>query len=177
MHPFRRANRFRGAHLMKTTFKTKNNLSAETRSKAAAALNQTLANCSDLYSQTKQAHWNLRGPRFYQFHLLFDRLAGMVEEHLDTVAERVSSLGEVAEGTVRLAAANSEIEEFPTEPAGDAAYLEALIERYGIVANSTRKAIDDSDKAGDADTADLLTAVSRDLDEALWLLEAHTQGH
>ncbi len=161
---------------MKTPFKTKNSLSPATRAKAAALLNQTLANCSDLYSQTKQAHWNLRGPRFYQFHLLFDRLAGMVEEHLDTIAERVSSLGEIAKGTVRDAAKNSALKEFPTEPAGDSAYLDALIERYGVAANATRKAIDESADAGDADTADLLTAVSRDLDEALWLLEAHTAG-
>ncbi|HEX4084874.1 MAG TPA: DNA starvation/stationary phase protection protein Dps [Chthoniobacteraceae bacterium] len=157
---------------MKTPHKTKNSLSPAARAKAAALLNQTLANCSDLYSQTKQAHWNLRGLHFYQYHLLFDRLAGMVEEHLDTVAERVSSLGGVARGTVRDAAKNSELKEFPTEPAGDVIYLEALIDRYAVAANSTRKAIDESDDAGDADTADLLTAVSRDLDEALWLLEA-----
>jgi starvation-inducible DNA-binding protein len=161
---------------MKTLFQTKNSLSNNSRVKAAAILNQTLANCSDLYSQTKQAHWNLRGPRFYQFHLLFDRLAESVEKHLDTIAERVSSLGAVAKGTVRDAAKNSALEEFPTEPAGDTAYLAALIERYAVAANATRKGIDDSDAAGDADTADLLTAVSRDLDEALWLLEAHTAG-
>ena len=161
---------------VKTPFKTKNNLSPTTRAKAAALLNQALATCSDLYSQTKQAHWNLRGPRFYQFHLLFDRLAEMVEKHLDTVAERVSSLGEIAKGTVRMAAKNSSLDEFPTEPAGDELYLQALIERWGVAANETRKAITTADDAGDPDTADLLTAVSRDLDEGLWLLEAHTGG-
>jgi starvation-inducible DNA-binding protein len=161
---------------MKTPFKTKNSLSGRARAKAAELLNQALATCSDLYSQTKQAHWNLRGPRFYQFHLLFDRLAEMVEEHLDTIAERVSSLGAIAKGTVRDAAKNSALEEFPTEPAGDAVYVDALIERYAVAANATRKAIDESNAVGDADTADLLTAVSRDLDEALWLLEAHTAG-
>jgi starvation-inducible DNA-binding protein len=159
---------------MKTPFKTRNSLSPSTRAKSAAALNATLATCSDLYSQTKQAHWNLRGPRFYQFHLLFDRLADSVEEHLDTIAERVSSLGAVAMGTVRNAAKHSALDEFPTEPASDTGYLAALIERYAVAANATRKAIDDTADAGDADTADLLTAVSRDLDEALWLLEAHT---
>jgi starvation-inducible DNA-binding protein len=159
---------------MKTLIHTKNSLSEGTRAEAAAILNHTLANCSDLYSQTKQAHWNLRGPRFYQFHLLFDRLAESVEKHLDTIAERVSSLGAIARGTVRDAAENSALKEFPTEPAGDTAYLTALIDRYAVAANATRKGIDDSNAVGDADTADLLTAVSRDLDEALWLLEAHT---
>jgi len=161
---------------MKTPFATRNSLPAGTRAQSAALLNQTLATCSDLYSQTKQAHWNLRGPRFYQFHLLFDRLAETVEKHLDVTAERVSSLGEIAKGTVRMAAKNSALEEFPTEPAGDEAYLKALIERYAVAANAARKAITTSAGAGDQDTSDLLTAVSRDLDEALWLLEAHTGG-
>jgi starvation-inducible DNA-binding protein len=161
---------------MKTAHKTRNSLSEATRAASAALLNQTLANCSDLYSQTKQAHWNLRGPRFYQFHLLFDRLAEMVEKHLDETAERISSLGAVARGTVRDAAKNSDLAEFPTVPAGDTLYLAALIERYAVAANATRKAIDKTDEAGDADTADLLTQVSRDLDEGLWLLEAHTGG-
>jgi starvation-inducible DNA-binding protein len=144
---------------MKTAYKTRNSLSNATRAKAAEILNQTLANCSDLYSQTKQAHWNLRGPRFYQFHLLFDRLAESVEKHLDTIAERVSSIGAIARGTVRDAAKHSVLKEFPTVPAGDSAYLTALIERYGVAANAARKGIDDSNDAGDADTADLLTAV------------------
>jgi starvation-inducible DNA-binding protein len=159
---------------MKTPFNTANSLPEAARVQAAAILNQTLANCSDLYSQTKQAHWNLRSPRFYQLHLLFDRLADSVQEHLDTIAERVSSLGAIACGTVRDAARNSALPEFPTEPAGDTAYLAALVERYAVAANAARKAIDNSNAAGDADTADLITAVSRDLDEALWLLEAHT---
>ena len=161
---------------MKTSTPTKNSLSSDTRSRAAVLLNQTLANCSDLYSQTKQAHWNLRGSRFYQFHLLFDRLAEAVEKHLDTIAERVSSLGAIARGTVRDAAKNSALAEFPTEPAGDGAYLAALTDRYAIAANATRKAIDEVNNAGDVGTADLLTQVLRDLDEALWLLEAHATG-
>ena len=160
---------------MKTIFDSKIDLSADTRKKAAAILNQTLADISDLYSQTKQAHWNVRGQYFYQLHLLFDRLADEVEEHVDTLAERITAIGAVAMGTVRMAAANSALKEFPTDKAEDLHYVAALVERYAQCAKSVRQGIADTAGMGDADSADLLTAISRDLDSALWMLEAHTR--
>lgn len=154
---------------------TQNSLGSETRVQVAKILNQSLADLMDLYSQTKQAHWNVRGRLFYQLHKLFDELAEIVEEHLDEIAERITALGAQALGTVRLAAANSRLTEFPIEESQDDVYLAALSGRYALCANGTRKAIDETDSLGDADTADLLTAVSRDLDKALWMLEAHTE--
>lgn len=160
---------------MKTFFNTQNDLSAAARKKSAAILNQTLANLTDLYSQTKQAHWNVRGQYFFSLHKLFDELAGTVEEHIDPTAERITAIGAVANGTIREAAAASVLREFPTKDAEDLGYVHALIERYAACAAAARKGIEDSAHAGDADTADLLTAVSRDLDKSLWFLEAHTR--
>jgi len=147
-------------------------LSEKTRAAVITLLNQQLANVSDLYSQTKQAHWNVRGPEFYQLHKLFDDLAEPLEEHIDTVAERAVTLGGVALGTVRAAAKHSEIPEFPDEP-GAMEYVKELAKRYATVANSVREAIDAADKLGDANTADLFTALSRELDKAVYFLEAH----
>ena len=50
-----------------------------------------------------------------------------------------------------------------------------MIDRYGVVANMARKAISETDDAGDPTTADIFTAESRMLDKALWFLEAHLQ--
>ena len=60
-------------------------------------------------------------------------------------------------------------------PAMVSNHVQDLIERYGTVANTLRRNIDEADEAGDADTADIFTAASRDLDKALWFLEAHVQ--
>lgn len=147
-------------------------LSEKTRAGVIALLNQQLASVSDLYSQTKQAHWNVRGAEFYQLHKLFDDLAEPLEDHIDTVAERAVTLGGIALGTVRAAAKHSEIPEFPLEPGG-MEYAKELGKRYAEVANSVRKAIDRAAKLGDADTADLFTALSRELDKAVYFLEAH----
>ncbi|HUG12145.1 MAG TPA: DNA starvation/stationary phase protection protein Dps [Opitutaceae bacterium] len=156
-------------------FNSKNDLPAASRKRVSAILNQTLADLSDLYSQTKQAHWNVRGPSFYSLHKLFDDLAASVEAHLDDTAERITALGALAQGTVRQAAAASALPEFPDAQPGEFSYVAALVERYSAAAKSVRKAIDATDALGDADTADLLTGVSRDLDKALWMLEAHSR--
>ncbi|HUN08530.1 MAG TPA: DNA starvation/stationary phase protection protein Dps [Aggregatilineales bacterium] len=156
------------------TFKTSIDLPAKTRESVIVLLNQQLADTFDLLSQTKQAHWNVKGMNFIALHKLFDELVDTLEDQVDEIAERVTALGGLAMGTARMAAANSTLPEFPTVTAGEDV-VKALVERYAALAKSTRAAIDTADKAGDADTADLFTGVSRDLDKHLWFLEAHLQ--
>jgi starvation-inducible DNA-binding protein len=156
-------------------FNTKNDIPADAREKSSATLNQALANLSDLHSQTKQAHWNVRGASFYALHKLFDDLAASVESHIDDTAERVTALGGIAKGTVRMAAAASALPEFPDAQSEELSYVAALVERFAVAAAFVRKSIDETAALGDADSADLLTTVSRDLDKALWMLESHTR--
>ena len=157
------------------TFSTKNDLSAEIREKAVALLNQQLADTFDLYSQIKQAHWNVKGMQFIQLHLLFDQLAGEVLEYVDTIAERATALGGMALGTTRMAASASRLPDFPTEGLGSRQAVEQLSARYAALAKTTRAGIDAADEFGDLDTADVFTEVSRGLDKGLWFLEAHIQ--
>ena len=75
-------------HAEKVVRSTRNDLGVEVREKATALLNQHLADASDLHSQTKRAHWNVKGMHFFQLHELFDTLADEVEEYADLIAER-----------------------------------------------------------------------------------------
>lgn len=158
------------------TFKTSIDLAAKTRTAVVALLNQQLADTSDLYTQTKQAHWNVKGPQFIALHELFDELAGELLDHVDTIAERITALGGYAMGTARMAAASSRLPEYPTDVFGGMETVGVLVERYAALAKSTRAAIDAADEASDADTADLFTGTSRFLDKSLWFLEAHLQA-
>jgi len=151
---------------------TGNSVPQKSRPMLVTLLNQVLADLGDLYSQTKQAHWNVRGRNFYPMHLLFDQLADMAEENWDDVAERTVQLGGYARGTVRMAASASQLAEWPENLEGEAAFVKALADRFVQTANSVRAAIDAASELGDADTADLFTEISRKLDKALWLLEA-----
>jgi starvation-inducible DNA-binding protein len=151
---------------------TRNDLPEDVRKQSCEVLNQILADVSDLYSQTKHAHWNVRGRLFYMQHKLFDEVAESVEEHIDTLAERIVQLGGVARGTVRQTAEQSALDEFPMVQKDELDFTRALADRFCTAAADARKGIDDCEGAGDADSADILTQISRDLDKSLWFLEA-----
>src|SRR5580704_2751915 len=114
---------------------TQSNVLAGSKEKLVALLNQALADLGDLYSQTKQAHWNVRGKKFYQLHLLFDSAADAAEEHWDDVAERAVQLGGYARGTSRMTAAATQLPEWPTGLDSEEEFVAAVAERFGQVAN------------------------------------------
>ncbi|MCA9908493.1 MAG: DNA starvation/stationary phase protection protein Dps [Anaerolineae bacterium] len=157
-------------------FTTRNDLPQRVRATMVDMLNQQLADVFDLYSQTKQAHWNVKGMQFMQLHELFDSLAGTVLGYVDMIAERATALGGYAQGTARMAAEHSTLEEFPEQIVEGKQVLEVLAERYAQFAASTRAAIETALEHEDQDTADLMIEVSRDIDKALWFIEAHLQG-
>ena len=157
------------------SFSTSVDIPAERRAKINKVLNQHLADSFDLLSQVKQAHWNVKGSDFWQLHKLFDEVAERVEEWVDEFAERVTALGGYANGTARMAAASSTLPEFPTDITDGMDYVKAVVARVAAFTNSARAAIDEADKLGDANTADLFTEISRCADKYLYFLEAHLQ--
>ncbi len=156
--------------------RTKNDLAKKNREKIIATLNARLADAIDLKTQAKQAHWNVKGPHFIGLHELFDQVATAVEAHTDLIAERVTALGGTAMGTARVAARESSLSEYPLEIVDGTAHVDALSTAMADFGKKIRKGIDDTDKLGDADTADLFTEVSREIDKLLWFVEAHIQA-
>src|SRR5262245_10315032 len=154
-------------------FKTKNDLPEATRIKAVELLNARLADCTDLQTQTKQAHWNVKGPHFIALHELFDKVNEEVEDYIDDIAERAVQLGGVAEGTVRMVAKRSALAEYPAKAVDGRSHVEALSSALAAFGAAARKAIDQTNDLGDLDTADLFTEVSRGIDKWLWMVEAH----
>jgi starvation-inducible DNA-binding protein len=157
-------------------FKTKNDLSEVTRKQAIELLNARLADCKDLQTQTKQAHWNVKGPNFIALHELFDKINEEVDEYVDEIAERAVQLGGVAEGTARMVAKRSSLPEYPANTVDGRAHVEALSSALAAFGKAARKAIVQSNEFGDLDTADLFTEVSRGIDKWLWFAEAHLQA-
>ncbi|MGB0562725.1 MAG: DNA starvation/stationary phase protection protein Dps [Spirulinaceae cyanobacterium] len=155
------------------TLSTRIDLSESVRSKLIPLLNQTLATTLDLKTQTKQAHWNVKGTDFFQLHELFDEMSGELEEYVDMVAERVTALGGIALGTARIAADKSLLEAYPIDILDGMAHVTALADRFATYAKHVREASAQAGELGDDSTADLYTEISRTIDKRLWFLEAH----
>jgi len=158
-----------------TMHDTSIDLPANLREQMIALCNQQLANTFDLYSQTKQAHWNVKGIHFSELHLLFDKMAESIFDYVDTIAERATALGGTALGTACMAANASEFPEFPSDVFDGTTMLQVIIERWAQYATAVRAAANQADDAGDLDTSDLFVDVSRTADKMLWFAEAHLQ--
>ncbi len=159
-----------------TLHKTQNDLGEQSRRSMIELLNQQLADVLDLGLQAKQAHWNVKGPHFIGLHELFDKVAEELEEFTDGIAERAAELGGVALGTVQIISKNSRLTAYPLDLASGRGHVAALSSALANFGATTRAAIDSAGKAGDADTADLFTEVSRGVDKLLWMIEAHLQS-
>jgi starvation-inducible DNA-binding protein len=159
-----------------TLYETENDLPKATRVELNALINQRLADAIDLQAQLKQAHWNVKGPHFIGLHELFDEIAEDVEKYVDLIAERVVQLGGIAQGTVRVAAARSRLDEYPLDIADGAAHVEAVARALSTFGREARMTIEETTAFDDADTADIFTEISRGIDKWLWFVEAHTQA-
>ena len=156
-------------------YKTENDISQQRRSKLNALMNQRLADVVDLQTQLKQAHWNVKGPHFISLHQLFDQIAEEVEEYVDLIAERIVQLGGIAEGTARVAAARSRLEEYPLTIGEGSAHVTAVAKALATFGREARVSVEEAGKMNDADTVDIFTEISRGLDKWLWFVEAHSQ--
>lgn len=154
-------------------YSTRNDLPLAVRTTVSQLLESRLADGIDLMLQAKHAHWNVRGQNFVSLHELFDEIAEKAEEFVDCIAERAAALGSVAEGTVRVAAKRSTLDEYPLTISLGREHVDALSAATAKFAKLVRAAIAEVTRLEDAATADLFTEISRAADKILWMLEAH----
>ena len=152
---------------------TRNTLPQSIRIQSVGLLNRNLALAIDLERQAKQAHWNVKGPNFIALHELFDKVAETAEEFTDLLAERATALGGTAEGRIHAAAESSSLPHYPGDIVSGREHVDALSTALATFGTVAREAIDQAERFGDADTADVFTEISRETDKQLWLVEAH----
>lgn len=156
--------------------RTRNDLPEGVRAEMAELLNRRLADTLDLALRAKHAHWNVKGPHFIPLHELFDRVHGAAAAAADQLAERAAALGGAAQGTLPEIHGSSSLPPFDAKLVRGADLVAAVAESLAAAGSGYRSAIAAADGAGDADTADLFTELSREADQLLWMVEAHQQA-
>src|SRR5687768_1183434 len=151
---------------------TRINIPQEIRLYLITLLNQSLACTVDLWSQLKQASWNVKGTDFSQLQALFETIATELNAYVNLMAERIVVLGGEVLGTVRTAATQSTLPEYPSGLVEGNAHVLALAERFAHYTTAIRHAIACAADVGDADTAAIYTDISRGVDKRLGGLDA-----
>src|SRR5262249_37859265 len=146
-------------------YTTKNDLPESTRARVIETLNLRLADSIALQTHAKQAHWNVKGPNFIGLHKLFDEIWEAKLEYKDLLAERVVQLGGIAEGTARAAAQRAQLEPYLMHISSGKEHCEALSSALATFGRAVRKGIDEAGEAGDQDTGDIYTEISRGTDK------------
>jgi starvation-inducible DNA-binding protein len=149
-------------------------LEAQVRVASVEALNQILADTMVLRDLYKKHHWQVAGHTFYQLHLLFDKHYGEQSTLVDTLAERIQSLGGISVAMAHDVAEMTRIERPPRGREQVPVQLSRLLEAHEIIIQEVREAARQAAVAGDDGTNDLLVSdVLRTHEMQVWFLVEH----
>ena len=149
-------------------------LSERARGESVDLLNQLLADTITLRDMYKKHHWQVAGPTFEQLHLLFDKHAGEQSDLVDTLAERIQTLGGVA---IAMAHDVAETTLIPLVPKGREevpVQISRLLHAHEVILRETRAMARRTAQNGDDGTNDLLVSdIMRRNEQQVWFLAEH----
>ncbi len=144
------------------------------RETSADRLNEVLADTMTLRDLYKKHHWQVSGPAFYQLHLLFDKHYGEQSELVDTIAERIQSLGGVSIAMAADVAEATKIPRPPKDREEPGVQIARLLEAHEIILSEARKYAKEASEAGDEGSNDMLISDAVRTNELqVWFLNEH----
>lgn len=149
-------------------------LAHDARLYSCQRLNQLLADSQILHAFFKKHHWLVRGGTFYPLHLLLDKLAGEQAALIDTIAERIQTLGGVAVADPRHVAELTRIGRAPDGCEEVPAMLSRTLEAIEIILTDAHDAARRVAELGDDGSNDLIVSDIIRTDELqAWFLAEH----
>jgi starvation-inducible DNA-binding protein len=141
----------------------------------AESLARVLANTYTLYLKTHNYHWNVTGPQFASLHTLFETQYTELAAAVDTIAERIRALGQVAPGSYAAFAKLSEIKEAPDSPPEAMQMIRDLAADNEALIKLAEKANEVADESGDVASGDMMIERMQVHAKAAWMLRAHLE--
>ncbi len=147
-------------------------LSKDARDQVVNSMHSVLATLIDMALQAKQAHWNIRGPRFKSLHEHLDEIIDELRPASDEVAERIVTLGVPADGTLPALTKGTALATIHTGFLNDQQVAEGIAERLSQTIGCIRKSIG---TVGEVDpvSEDLLIGIVAGLEKQLWMVQSN----
>lgn len=140
----------------------------------ANVLAKLLADENVLYIKTKNAHWNIEGPDFYNKHIFFETQFGQIDELIDKVAERMRSLGHYAPATLKAYLELTQLTEMSREKNDSNGFIKELLEDHESIIMNLRENIKPvADDFKDLGTSDFITGIMETHEKMAWFLRSH----
>lgn len=136
--------------------------------KLAEKLNELLANYSIFYQNTRGAHWNIKGEKFFELHLKFEELYNDLVLKIDELAERILTLGHTPEHNYSKYAASSSIKE-SSEVTNGVRAVENILNSFKMVITLQREILDLAADANDEGTNALMSDYIREQEKLVWM--------
>lgn len=154
--------------------KTNIGIKQENISKIVEILTKVLADEFILYTKTKRAHWNVEGPDFYNKHIFFEQQYDAIDEIVDTVAERIRSLGHYTPATLKDFLALTHLSEELQEKNDSNGFIKELLLDHESIIIYLRENINlIANDLQDAGTSDFITGLVENHEKMAWMLRAH----
>lgn len=152
-------------------------LSEEQRQGVVELLNRDLSNSYLLLIKTKKYHWDVVGPQFRSLHELWEEQYQALTESIDSIAERVRTLGGFPVGTAEGFLKSATIKEHAGGVPMATEMVANLVNDHEEIVRSLRQHIDQcSDDFHDEGTADFLTGLMEGHEEMAWMLRSFIEG-
>jgi len=147
---------------------------ADKRQPITDELQATVVELLELFHDSKQCHWNLRGPLYLPLHEQLQNNADAYRKYADLLAERVLQVGYPIDGRTGVVAATSNLDEMPGGFLTDKQVLILMTGRITTVAKRVRQRIERLSKVDEV-TSNKLQDLSYELDKHVWQFRVHMQ--
>ncbi|MGF9906370.1 Dps family protein [Brevibacillus porteri] len=139
-----------------------------------SVLNKQVANWTVLYTKLHNFHWNVKGPHFFTLHAKFEELYNEAAANLDSLAERVLSIGGKPVATLAACLNTASISEAEGSETAEQ-MVETIARDFSILVDELKLAMETADQADDEATADMLLGIRSGLEKHIWMLKSFLQ--
>lgn len=152
-------------------------LTPEQRQGAIDLLNRDMADAYLILVKTKKYHWDVVGPQFRSLHQLWEEQYQALTETIDSIAERIRSLGGYPVGTMAGFLEIASLKEHPGDIPIATEMVSRLVDDHEQIIRNLRDHIDRcSEDFHDEGTADFLTGIMEGHEEMAWMLRSFIEG-